>query len=113
MTPEQTRRVRELNDAFRTHPLGEGGRTLFTQGISAMGVVFATKVHHRVQAFNSFDRNNDPHGEHDFGAVEVDGSRCFWKIDYYASGDMDMGSEAPWDEAVTCRVLTIMLASEY
>jgi hypothetical protein len=32
--------------------------------------------------------DNDPHGEHDFGAFEHEGQRIFWKIDYYAP-DMD------------------------
>ena len=60
----------------------------------------------------SFLKDNDPHGEHDFGALEYLGQNLFWKIDYYAP-DMLHGSEDPSDIAKTVRVLTIMLASEY
>jgi len=56
--------------------------------------------------------HNDPHGEHDFGAVEEAGVRYFWKIDYY-DRDMTMGSDDPADPEVTTLVLTVLLASEY
>jgi hypothetical protein len=36
-----------------------------------------------VQSFNTFDDGNDPWGEHDFGAIVIDGERVFFKIDYY------------------------------
>jgi Protein of unknown function (DUF3768) len=61
--------------------------------------------------FDSFTEDNDPHGEHDFGAFEHEGQRIFWKIDYYAP-DMEHGSENPADPKQTVRVLTIILASE-
>jgi len=56
--------------------------------------------------------HNDPWGEHDFGAVEIDGEKAFWKIDCY-DRTLTAGSENPANEALTHRVLTIMLASEY
>jgi hypothetical protein len=59
-----------------------------------------------------FTNDNDPYGEHDFGAFDVDGARLFWKIDYY-DRSLSGGSPDPTDPAVTCRVLTIMLAWEY
>lgn len=34
-----------------------------------------------VRAFTAFTPDNDPHGEHDFGFVEVGTVRCFWKVD--------------------------------
>jgi Protein of unknown function (DUF3768) len=45
----------------------------------------------------------------DFGAVELDGETCFWKIDYYDQ-EMAGGSEDPDDPEKTTRVLTIMRA---
>ena len=50
--------------------------------------------------------------EHDFGAIDLDGERFFFKIDYF---DLTRAlySTDPADPAVTERVLTIMLASEY
>ena len=62
--------------------------------------------------FDDFGEANDPHGEHDFGAFELDGEKLFWKFDYY---DLQgrFGSEDPSKPTKTLRVLTIMLASEY
>ena len=66
----------------------------------------------KVASFDDFSEDNDPHGEHDFGAFDHAGSRIFWKIDYY-DPSMESGSEDPSDPAKTTRVLTLMLASEY
>ena len=44
--------------------------------------------------------------------LEVEGRRIIWKIDYY-DPSRQQGSEDPADPAKTCRVLTVMLASEY
>ena len=65
-----------------------------------------------VSTFDDFDWRNDPHGEHDFGKVEVADAEYFWKIDYYAPC-MKRGSEDPSDPACTERVLTIMATCEY
>jgi hypothetical protein len=60
-----------------------------------------------VRLFGPFNGDNDPHGEHDFVSVKVDGETYFGKIDYYAP-DMEHGSEDLADEAKTVRVHTIM-----
>jgi hypothetical protein len=65
-----------------------------------------------VQRFDAFTEDNDPHGERDFGSFDVDGVKCFWKIDYYAA-DMEHGSEDPSDPVVTTRCITLMRADEY
>ena len=65
-----------------------------------------------VQAFNDFDQDNDPYGEHDFGRIEIEGQVFFWKIDYYDQS-MQSASEDPSDPHKTMRVLTLMLAEEY
>ena len=65
----------------------------------------------KVRAFNQFSEDNDPYGEHDFGAIEVDGGKFFWKIDYYDS-DYEFGVEDP-TSSICRRVLTIMRTDEY
>jgi hypothetical protein len=106
----RTARIRELNDAFRTS--FEGGKCLFTAGVSDMGIPFATAALAAVRTFDAFTPDNDPYGEHDFGSFEIGEERLFWKIDYY---DLSLcyGSKDPADPAQTKRVLTIMLAEEY
>jgi hypothetical protein len=37
-----------------------------------------------VASFNEFTSDNDPYGEHDFAAFDLDGERFNFKIDYYA-----------------------------
>jgi hypothetical protein len=65
-----------------------------------------------LQTANGFDEDNDPHGERDFGDLDWRGTDLLWKIDYYDS-DLIYGSPDPADPAVTQRVLTVMLASEW
>ncbi|ADY67623.1 DUF3768 domain-containing protein [Agrobacterium tumefaciens] len=65
-----------------------------------------------VQAFDDFSPNNDPYGEHNFGAVTLKDAVFFWKIDYYDL-DLQFGSSDPTDDDVTCRVLTVIRADEY
>ncbi len=88
-----------------------------TSGIQALGLIATVETAERVAAFDTFTKDNDPHGEHDFGSFDHDRNRIFWKIDYYDRASFgtghDTGSEDPSDPAKTLRVLTIMLASEY
>lgn len=100
-----------LNDQFRN--AGPGPGWVRTRGVAALSPVSQAHAVAAVCGFDSFDEDNDPYGEHDFGAFEIDGQKLFWKIDCYDSSDMTRGSEDPADPARTRRVLTIMLASEY
>ena len=104
-------RIAELNDLCRK-AMGVAGGVFQTQGIAALPPAAQSAIREKVESFDSFTEDNDPHGEHDFGAFEHEGERIFWKIDYYAP-DMERGSENPADPKQTVRVLTIMLASEY
>lgn len=99
--------IRSLNDELRR--TFTGGKIMMTAGINALPDDAKAKVLFAVRSFSDFTEDNDPHKEHDFGSIEVNGEKCFWKIDYYDKS-MEGGSEDP---AVTTRVLTIMLASEY
>jgi hypothetical protein len=104
-------RVRELNDLFRTTGQGTGS-VMLTSGIQTEGEDFLKATVAAVQEFADFSEDNDPWGEHDFGAVEVGDTKVFFKFDYY-DPTCSQGSENPANEALTHRVLTIMLASEY
>jgi hypothetical protein len=64
------------------------------------------------RAFADFTPDNDPDGEHDFGAFRIGEQRLVWKIDYY-DPTMRYGSRDPSDPADTKRVLTVMLADEF
>ncbi len=104
-------RIRDLNDRFRREGQGNG-TILVTRGIKDYGDDFVLKVVDGVRSFDAFSQDNDPWGEHDFGAVDIEGQRVFFKIDYY-NPDCTAGSENPANEGITHRVLTIMLPSEY
>jgi len=101
--------TRVLNDNFRSTFIG--GRLMLSAGVAELPVDIKARLFLTVQSFSDFTRDNDPHGEHDFGSVEIDGETYFWKIDYYAP-DLRSGAEdASLPE--TMRVLTIMRADEY
>ncbi len=103
-------RIRALNDALRRSLTG--GVLMMTRGVIALGLARQRRILEAVAAFDSFDPDNDPYGEHDFGAVELEETRLFWKIDNLDRG-LTGHSPDPADPSVTTRVLTIMLAEEY
>jgi hypothetical protein len=102
--------VRELNDSFR-HTFC-GGRVVMTRSVADLPQVDQATVLEKVRTFSAFTRDNDPHGEHDFGSFVYGDVKYFWKIDYY-DADGVCGSGNPADPLVTTRVLTIMRADEY
>jgi hypothetical protein len=108
-----TERIAALNDQCRK-AMGVARRLVQTAGIFALPAAVQSAIRERVETYSEFGRDNDPHGERDFGAFKIAGvsQRIFWKIDYYAP-DLVGGSADPADPARTVRVLTIMLASEY
>jgi hypothetical protein len=109
-TMSTAERIRALNDAFRRTFVG--GAVMITAGVEAMPVDQRRSLLAKVRAFDAFTDDNDPHGEHDFGAVDEGGVRYFFKLDYY-DRNTEFGSPDPADPAVTTRVLTIMRADEY
>ena len=102
--------IRSLNDQFRQ--TFTGGAVVITAGIAALDEATRLRIFAAVQTFDAFDEDNDPWHEHDFGAVEVDGQRVFFKLAYY---DLTraMHSEDAADPTKTERVMTIMLSDEY
>lgn len=111
--PEEpaSQRIRELNDRFRCGGVGNGS-VMITVGLAGMGEDFVAATVQAVRCFDAFTKESDPWGEHDFGAIEIEGERVFFKIDYYNCA-RTAGSENPANEGLTHRVLTIMLAGEY
>ena len=109
-TLNKTAIIRDLNDAFRRSFVG--GVVLLTAGIEDMPPDRRRSLLQTIRNFDDFTADNDPHGEHDFGAIDEDETSCFWKIDYY-DREMAMGSPDPADPSVTTRVLTVMLSEEY
>jgi hypothetical protein len=103
-------KIRRLNDSLRRTL--EGGTVLITAGIAALDAVTQARVIAAVQTFDQFNDDNDPWGEHDMGALQLDGHRIFFKLDYYDL-TRSMLAEDPSDPSKTERVLTIMQAEEY
>ena len=101
--------IAELNDALRT--TFQGGAVFLTAGIDSSPdrdqIVKTVR-----QYAGPWTEDNDPYQEHDFAKVVVNGTDCFFKIDYY-NQDYSGLSEDASDPDVTERVLTIMLAEEY
>jgi hypothetical protein len=108
---DRVTRIAQLNDSLRQTL--QGGRMLFTRGVSAFGPSICSRVIAAPGQFNDFRRDtDDPFGEHDFGAFQVSGRRLFFKIDYY-DRSLTAASPDPADPAITVRVLTVMLPEEY
>jgi hypothetical protein len=101
LDPKQS--IAALNDEFR-----RTGPAHVTPGIierdDALAIILA------VRAFDDFNPDNDPYGEHDCAGFEWQGVDMLWKIDYYDA------SYEQWEDPLSpeChRVLTVMLGTEY
>ena len=106
----KNKKIYELNDLLRTTFIT--GKVVSTQGFQNLEEKTKEELITKIREFKDFNKDNDPHQEHDFGAVEHNGIKVFWKIDYFDS-NLKYQSANPADQKITCRVLTIMLAEEY
>ena len=99
-----------LNDLFRSS--FTGGLVVFTKGVSELDEFTLVRLKNLVRSFDNFGEGDDPFGEHDFGAISLNGHDYFWKIDYF---DLEMKncSPDPNNPSVTQRVLTVMRSDEY
>lgn len=127
----KTERIAALNDQARKE-MGVASIVLMTPGVNALSDHDKNIVREIVQSYATFDEDNDPHGERDFGSIcqlsngewtsesqpyGKDGGdnmshRLFWKIDYYDLSMVGLSND-PSNPEITQRVLTIMLAQEY
>ena len=101
-----------LNDKARKGLLPGSTKVLLTRVVTALPEDALAHLRGAVAAFEAFTEDNDPYGERDFGSIELEGERYFWKIDYY-DRSLRFGAEDPSDTTETVRVLTLMHASEY
>ena len=111
--------IAEQNDRFRTTwgaDFNVPGQIVLTRGVADLSPAAKAIIMQRVQKFSEFTEDNDPHGDHSFGAFEFEiagnSHHIFWKIDLYDQ-DYSMGSSDPANVSITRRVLTILHASEY
>ena len=102
--------IAKLNDRLRKD--GHGGQLVVTTGVMGLSGYDSRELLRALATYDSFDADNDPHGERDFGDITVFGTDLFWKIDYYDL-QLEYGSPDPADPHVTVRVLTVMLEREY
>jgi hypothetical protein len=107
---DKTATIRELNDDFRRTFVG--GTVLITPGVAALSLNERAELLAAVRGYDVFEYENDPHGEHDFGIVDLGSGRYFRKIDAY-DRQLRWASPDPADPAVTARGLTMMRAKEY
>jgi len=123
-TLSRSERIARLNDRAR-QAMDPACVAVATEGFRALPDEDQSRVRELVETFDAFTPDNDPDGERDIGAIYRDGDgrwtttrparpaeTVFWKIDAY-DRDLQLGSDDPANPAVTRRVLTIMLASEY
>ena len=107
------------NDAFRRSILGTNpaadapqGQFVMTRGVAALGPDAQLALTRSVASFDAFNADSDPHGWHEMGAIDLDGTTVWFKIDLY-DVDYQYGSSEPSDLEQTRRVLTLLLPSEY
>lgn len=101
---ERTITVAAANDAFRAAGFGVS-LTPGVQQLEDLGGLMRA-----VREFRDFTEHNDPYGEHDFGEIEWQDVKVFWKVDYY--NRTLSGGVSPLSPLCQ-RVLTVMLADEY
>jgi len=116
---KETELIAGQNDAFRrsilrTTPVADApqGQFVMTRGVAALGPDAQLALTRRVASFDAFNADSDPHGWHEMGVIDFDGTTIWFKLDLYDI-DYQYGSPEPSDPAQTRRVLTLLLPSEY
>lgn len=98
------------NDLLRKTLRPKGNERIFlTAGVNDHPL--RDQILEAIKGHDTFSSDNDPYGEHDFGAVTVNEEKFFFKIDYYDS-NLEFGAD-PLEDEDFVRVLTIMRAEDY
>ncbi|MCG9133601.1 DUF3768 domain-containing protein [Candidatus Poribacteria bacterium] len=110
------------NDIFRKAVLSRPqahGKVAFTIGVRGLPKDVFGQVIKAIKTYSDFPAGNDPHKEHDFGVVQLEGHpKIYWKIDYFENANCDMPENEEWGEnesdfLTAYRLMTVMLAEEY
>ncbi|OWZ90406.1 hypothetical protein B9J07_27865 [Sinorhizobium sp. LM21] len=111
---EKKARIAELNDELRTHRSQRNGKIIVTGALieDIHDGARMARILDAIRDFSDFNEDNDPHGEHDYGRVTVDGEEFMFKFDYYALNEEHL-SEHPEDPNATIRVMSVLYASDY
>jgi hypothetical protein len=102
--------IADMNDAFRRSLIG--GLVVLTPGIRALPRKMQASIIEQLRAFDEFDADNDPFGDHNCGRFEHGSRTILWHIDLDERGYY-MNRPDPADPARHTFVLTIFLAEEY
>jgi len=111
---KRTQQIAKLNDQMRKNPHAYG-QALISAGITVRGQVVVQEALAKIAAMkpSEFKKGNDPYGERDFHTFSLDDELAYFKIDYYAKGDLRAPSEDPSDPAKTTRIMTVAFMDEY
>ena len=114
--------ISRLNDSLRQHifddvifkatTLHRKDKIVLSKEVSELNNKDKRKVLRLVKEFDTFNKEDNPYNENDFGAFNYKDTNFFWKIDYY-DNDLHYHSEDNTNTEKTIRVLTVMKASEY
>ena len=106
--------IAELNDQLRRNLPSPGklGTLLVTESVSHLDFDEQLQVIGMIKRFDDFTEDNDPYKEHDMGSIEHNGTKYFFKIDYYDKA-LKFHSPDPTDPKQTQRVITVMESSDY
>jgi hypothetical protein len=106
--------IRKGNDLFRNTLIQSSRHKLFlTEMVQGLEDEKFQELITKLREFKEFDKDNDTYKEHDFGAIDLDNEKYFFKIDYYDK-NLEYGFDFDSDEPINLvRVLTLMHASEY
>jgi hypothetical protein len=87
---DRATKIVEQNDRFRSTwgaDVTVPGQIVVTPGVASLSADAQVQIMRAVQTFETFREDNDPYGDHTFGAFEITAAGepvlLFWKIDLY------------------------------